>query len=124
MSTTNQNHKAVSDAFWRGDKSMLANGTLKCVCAEKRVQSFLTQGKVCNQTFGTNSNNLVQGDSGDVYVGKKLMLLVALAKLQKLVNWVHVVFNNLHSKLWDLSIAIKPKKKSMARRKNLVQPTC
>ncbi len=41
------------------------------------------------------------------------MLLMALAKLQKLVNWVQVVFNNLHSRLWDLFAIIKPKKKPM-----------
>lgn len=33
---------------------------------KKRVESFLAQRKVCNQTFGTNSNNLAQGDSRDI----------------------------------------------------------
>jgi hypothetical protein len=33
------------------------------------------------------------------YVNKKLMLLGALAKLQKSVNWAQVIFNNLHSRL-------------------------
>jgi hypothetical protein len=33
---------------------------------KKKVESFLTQGKVCNQTFGIDSNNLAQEDSGDV----------------------------------------------------------
>jgi hypothetical protein len=45
------------------------------------------------------------------YVSKKLMLLVALAKLHKLINWAEVVFSNLYSWLWDLSAAIKLKKR-------------
>jgi hypothetical protein len=35
---------------------------------------------------------------------------VGLAKLQKLVNWVKVAFNNLHSRLQHVSTIIKPKK--------------
>lgn len=35
----------------------------------------------------------------EMYVSKKFMLVVALIKLQKLVNQVQVVFNNLHFEL-------------------------
>jgi hypothetical protein len=45
-----------------------------------------------------------------MYVSKKLMFLVALAELQKLVNWAQVVFNNLHFRLRDLSTVVKLKK--------------
>jgi hypothetical protein len=45
-----------------------------------------------------------------MYVNKKFMLLVALAELKKLVKWAQIVFNNLHSRLQDLSIAVKLKK--------------
>jgi hypothetical protein len=45
------------------------------------------------------------------YVNKKFMLLVALIELQKLVSWGQVVFNNLHSRMWDFSIVIKLKKR-------------
>ncbi len=38
------------------------------------------------------------------------MLLVAIAKLQKLINWAQVVFSNLHSRLRDLFATIKQKK--------------
>ncbi len=63
----------------------------------------------------------LKGSCG-TYVNKKFMLLVALAKLQILINWAQVVFNNLHSKLWDLSTTMKLKKKTLGRRQNLVQP--
>jgi hypothetical protein len=33
------------------------------------------------------------------YVNKKLMLLMALAELQKLVHWAQAIFSNLHSRL-------------------------
>jgi hypothetical protein len=46
-----------------------------------------------------------------MYVNKKFMLLVALANLQKPINWAQVVFNNLHYRLWDLFATIKPKKR-------------
>jgi hypothetical protein len=55
-------------------------------------------------------------------VNKKLMLLVALAKLQKPINWAQVVFNNLHYRLRDLSAKIKPKKTAMGGRRNVVEP--
>jgi hypothetical protein len=45
------------------------------------------------------------------YVSKKFMLLVALTELQKLVSWVQVVFNDLHSRMWDFSTVIKLKKR-------------
>jgi hypothetical protein len=35
---------------------------------------------------------------------------MALTELQKPINWAQVVFNNLHSKLWDLTTTIKLKK--------------
>lgn len=60
-------------------------------------------------TFDANTNNLAQRTWG-TYVNKKLMIMVALAELQKLVNWAQVVFNSLHSKLQDLTIAVKLKK--------------
>jgi hypothetical protein len=44
-----------------------------------------------------------------MYVNKKLILLVAFVELGKLVNWVHIVFNNLCSMLQNLSITIKLK---------------
>jgi hypothetical protein len=40
------------------------------------------------------------------------VLLVALIELQKLENRAQVVFNNLHSRLQDLSTVIKLKKKN------------
>jgi hypothetical protein len=43
------------------------------------------------------------------------MLIVALVELQKLVNWVQVVFSNLHSKLWDLSTIIKLEKENLRK---------
>ncbi len=45
---------------------MPIDGTLECICAERRVESFPTEGKVCSQTFGVNSSNLAQKDSRDV----------------------------------------------------------
>jgi len=47
---------------------------------------------------------------------------MAFAKPQKLVNWAKVVFNNFHSRLWDLFTTIKLKKKTMGTKQNLVQP--
>jgi len=38
------------------------------------------------------------------------MFLVVLTKLQKPINWAQVVFNNLHSRLQDLTTIIKRKK--------------
>jgi hypothetical protein len=48
MSTKNQNNEIASNVSWKGGKSMLADGTLERVCAKRRVESFPTQGKVCN----------------------------------------------------------------------------
>jgi hypothetical protein len=45
-----------------------------------------------------------------MYVNKKFMLLVAFIELQKLVNWAQILFNNLHSRLQDLSMVVKLKK--------------
>jgi hypothetical protein len=45
---------------------MPANGTPKCICAERKVESFLAQKKVCSQTSNNNSSNLAEGDSGDI----------------------------------------------------------
>jgi hypothetical protein len=36
-------------------------GTLKQVCAKRKVESFPIQGKVCNQNSDLDSSNLVQG---------------------------------------------------------------
>jgi len=59
-----------------------------------------------------------------MYVNKKFMLLVAFFELKKPINWVQVVFNNLHSKLQHLSTIIKLnfflKKKTLERRRNSV----
>lgn len=41
------------------------------------------------------------------YVAKKLMNYVMLAKQGVKVNWSVVIFNNLYSRLWDLSASIK-----------------
>jgi hypothetical protein len=35
-----------------------------------------------------------------MYISKKFMLIVALAKLGKSVNWAYILFSNLHSRLW------------------------
>jgi hypothetical protein len=43
---TNWNHQAIGDAFWKGVEYVLTNGTFKC--AERGVENFLAQGKVCN----------------------------------------------------------------------------
>jgi hypothetical protein len=61
VSTKNWNHEVVDNVFWKGDKSMP-----KSVCAKRRVDSFLVQGKVCSQIFSVDSSNLAQGDLGDV----------------------------------------------------------
>jgi len=37
------------------------------------------------------------------YVAKKLMIMVALVKTRMQINWANVIFNNLHSRLRDLS---------------------
>lgn len=66
LSTLNRNHKTTSDTFWRGNESTPTNATLECICAERKVKSFLVEGKVCNQTFNTNSSNLVQRDLRDI----------------------------------------------------------
>jgi hypothetical protein len=66
VSTANWNHKAINNVFWKGNESMPIDGTLECICAERRVESFPTEGKVCSQTFGVNSSNLAQKDSRDV----------------------------------------------------------
>jgi hypothetical protein len=42
-----------------------------------------------------------------MYINKKLMFLVAFVELKKLVNWAQIMFSNLHSRLQNLSIAIK-----------------
>jgi hypothetical protein len=49
--------------------------------------------------------------SHDTYVNKKFMLLVTFTKLRKPINWAQIMLSNLHSRLCDLSIVIKPKKK-------------
>jgi hypothetical protein len=45
---------------------MLVDGTLKCICAKIKVESFSAKGKICSQTSNVESNNLAQGDSRDV----------------------------------------------------------
>ncbi len=45
---------------------MPTDGTLECICVERRVGSVQAQRKVCNQTFDIDSSNLAQGDSRDV----------------------------------------------------------
>ncbi len=42
------------------------------------------------------------------YVVKKLMNIVVLGKQRVKVNWFAIVFNNLYSKLQDLSAPTKP----------------
>jgi hypothetical protein len=66
MSTKNLNHKVVDNVFWRGGKSMLVDGTLEHIYVERRVESFPTQGKVCNQTSNVDSNNLAKGHLRDI----------------------------------------------------------
>jgi hypothetical protein len=50
-----------------------------------------------------------------MYVSKKFMLLVAIVKFKKSVNWVQVIFNNLHFELRDLSTTIKMKKEDLGK---------
>jgi hypothetical protein len=45
---------------------MLVDGTPKCICVERRVESFPIQGKVCSQSSNVNSSNLAQGDLRDI----------------------------------------------------------
>lgn len=45
---------------------MLVDGTRKHICVERRVESFPTQGKVCNQTSNVDSSNLAKGHLGDI----------------------------------------------------------
>jgi hypothetical protein len=49
VSTKKQNNEIANNAFWKGGKSMPADGTLKRVCAERRVESFPTQRKYANR---------------------------------------------------------------------------
>lgn len=42
------------------------------------------------------------------YAAKKLMSFVVLAKQGVKVNWSTIIFNNLYSKLWNLSPPTKP----------------
>jgi hypothetical protein len=56
----------------------------------------------------------LKGSQG-TYVSKKLLLLVALVELGKLVNWVQVIFDNLHSWLHDLFVANELKKKKSGK---------
>ncbi len=69
------------------------------------------KGKYVARLLMLNQTIWLKGIQG-TYVNKKLILLVALAKFQKSINWAHVLFNNLHFRLWDLSVAIKLKKKN------------
>jgi hypothetical protein len=57
-----------------------------------------------------------------MYVNKKFMLLVAFIELQKLVKWAQILFNNLHSRLQDLSMVVKLMGIKIMRRQNLMQP--
>jgi hypothetical protein len=43
------------------------------------------------------------------------MLLVAITKLEKPVNWPQVIFNNLHFKLWYISTTSKPEKEDFRK---------
>ncbi len=93
---------------------MPIDGTPKCICAKRGVESFPTQGKVCSRIPTLSQAIWLKGTWG-AYVSKKLMLLVAMAKLQKSINWAYVVFGNLHCKLWDLTTIIKLKKEDFGK---------
>ncbi len=49
------------------------------------------------------------------YVNKKLMLLMALAKLKKSISWVQITFNFLHFRLQDLFVIVKLKKENSGK---------
>jgi hypothetical protein len=57
-----------------------------------------------------------------MYVNKKLIVIVTLAELRKLINWAHIMFSNLCSKLQNLSIIANLKIYILGRTWSLVQP--
>lgn len=95
MSTTNLNHKTTPNVFCTSCKPLHLDGLPKHICAKGKLESFPVQGK-----YAAELSMLIQAIwlkvTHGMYVSKKLMFLVALAELQKLVNWAQVVFSNLH----------------------------
>ncbi len=64
---------------------MLVDGTLECVCVERRVESSQLKGNYTVKFLVFIQAIWLKGTQG-TYVNKKLMLLVALVELQKLVS--------------------------------------
>lgn len=77
---------------------MHSDGAIQSSRVEGRLESFLVKGEVFCLTSNPDSSYLVARKSQNI-CQQELMLLVALAKLQKMVNWVKIVFSNLHSRL-------------------------
>jgi hypothetical protein len=64
---------------------VLVDGTLECVCVERRVESSQLKGNYTVKFLVFIQAIWLKGTQG-TYVNKKLMLLVALVELQKLVS--------------------------------------
>jgi hypothetical protein len=109
VSIANLNHKTTSNVFCTSCKPLHLDGFPKHIRAKGKLESFPVQGKYVARLLVLIQAIWLKVTHG-MYVSKKLMFLVAFAKLQKLVNWAQVVFNNLHFRLRDLSTVVKPKK--------------
>ncbi len=105
----NQNHKVVNDVSRKVVNLCLQMAPLSAFVQRKGWRVSEIKGKYVARILVLIQVIWLKGIQG-MYVNKKLMFLVALAKLQKLINWVQVVFNNLYSWQFVYQNQIKKRK--------------